>query len=107
MIDIFDLRIFPEHYPPAPRGILMSMESVVQLPERLARRLKKLADEEGTSVDSLIRRLVSERLDLPQRSGSNRKEIALPLIPKDKTGVILPLTGKDLDAIFAREDLAS
>ena len=89
------------------------MEATLQLPEALAHRLESLAQEEGTSVDGLIRRLVSEHLErrqLPSGRGAvsaNRKEVHFPLIPEKATGVILPLSGAELDEMFAREDFSS
>ena len=83
------------------------MEATVQLPDALAHRLERLAKEQGTSVDALIRRLVSERLELQESARVGRKEVGLPLIPRRETGVIVPVTGADLDAMFAREDIAS
>ena len=87
----------------------------MQLPEVLAHRLETLAREEGTSVDGLIRRLVSEHLERRKRlSGPSagdrstpRKDVRFPLIPKEETGVIVPVTGADLDEMFASDDLAS
>jgi hypothetical protein len=86
------------------------MEATVLLPEVLVVRLEKLAEEEGTSLGGLIRRLVSEHLEHRKPTGNHsesRKTIDLPLIPKSQTGVIMPVAGKDLDEIFACDDLAS
>jgi hypothetical protein len=87
------------------------MEANVLLPELLVHRLERLAQEEGTSLDRLIQRLVSEHLE--RRKGAAalrsepRKSVRLPLISKEETGVIMPVTGADLDEIFACDDLAS
>ena len=87
------------------------MEASVQLPEALAQRLEKLAEEEGTSLDGLIRLLVAEHAERRKgvsghRSGV-RKEVRFPLIPIEETGVILPVTGAALEEMFALDDLAS
>ena len=87
------------------------MKASVRLPEALAQRLEKLAEEEGTSLDGLIRLLVSEHAE--RRRGVTghqpgvRKEVRFPLIPIEETGVILPVTGAALDEMFALDDLAS
>lgn len=90
---------------------LAAMEATVQLPEALAHQLEKLAEEEGTSIDGLIRRLVSEHLERrgsrPAHRTAPRKDALFPPIPKEETGVIRPVTGTDLDEIFALDDLAS
>jgi hypothetical protein len=91
------------------------MAVAVQLPEALAHRLQKLALEEGTSLDGLIRRLVTEHLERPKTASGHqgsersapRKEVRFPLIPKEETGVIFPFTGADLDEMFARDDFPS
>jgi hypothetical protein len=87
------------------------MEAMVQLPEVLAHRLEMLAQEEGTSVDGLVRRMVSEHLERRKapapRVCAPRGEVRFPLIPKEDTGVISPVSGADIDEMFACEDLAS
>ncbi len=93
--------------------IIRAMEATVQLPEALAQRLESLAQEEGTSVDGLIRRLVAEHLERGHLRSAHevrtvsRKEVRFPLISEQETGVIFPLSGADLDEMFAREDFSS
>ena len=91
------------------------MAANVQLPEALTHRLEKLAQEEGTTLEGLVRRLVSKHLE--RREGGSgqrtrnravpRKDVRLPLISKEETGVILPISGADLDEILACDNLAS
>ena len=87
------------------------MEATVQLPEALAHRLERIAAEEGTNLSGLIRRLVSERAERPGAASRHRTgprgNVSFPLIPKEETGVIHPVTGSDLDEMFALDDLAS
>lgn len=87
------------------------MEATVHLPEVLAHRLERLAEEEGTSLDGLIRRLVAEHLErckaVATHGSASRTNVRFPLISKEETGVISPVTGAELDEIFTREDLAS
>ena len=87
------------------------MEATVQLPEALAHRLERLAEEEGTSLGGLLRRLVSEYVErrgaVSGHRSAPRKDIHFPLIPKEETGVIRPVTGADLDEMFALDDFAS
>jgi hypothetical protein len=77
----------------------------------LAHRLERLAEEEGTSVHGLLRRLVSEHVERRGAASAHRltprKDVQLPLIPKEETGVIRPITGAELDEMFALDDLAS
>ena len=86
------------------------MQATMQLPEPLLRRLEKLADEEGTSLDGLLRRLISEHGERYRSSSgqrvARRQDVNFPLIPKEKTGLIMPVTGADLDEIFALDSLA-
>ena len=85
------------------------MEATLQLPQALAHRLEKLAEEEGTSLDGLIRRMVSEHVERRAASAHRsavRKNVRFPLIPKEETGVIEPVTGADIDEIFALDDFA-
>ena len=85
--------------------------------EALAHRLERLAEEEGTSLDGLLRRLLSEHVE---RRGAvsgrgtvsghrlaPRRDVCFPLIPKEETRVIRPVTGADIDGMFALDDLAS
>jgi len=83
------------------------VDATLQLPEGLARSLEKLAGEEGTSVDSLIRRLVSEHLERRRPLSAGRREINLPLIPRGETGVVSPVTGSILDEMFSGDHLSS
>jgi hypothetical protein len=83
------------------------MVATVQLPDALADRLERLARQEGTSLPGLIERLLTEHLEQHKASPPGNHETRLPLIPKRQTGVVLPVTGADLDEMFAREDLAS
>jgi hypothetical protein len=89
-----------------PRDTL-SMAAIVTLPDALARRLQKMANERVTSLETIVRRLVSEVVEHYPEKRVHRKEAALPLVPKSKTGMILPVSGKDLDEMFAREHFAS
>jgi hypothetical protein len=76
-----------------------------QLPEALTHRLEKVAQEEGTTLEGLVRRRVSEHLE--RREGGSgqwtrnrtalREDVRLPLISKEETGVILPISGADPD----------
>lgn len=87
------------------------MEATVQLPEALAHRLERIAEEEGTDLNGLIRRLVSEHAERRGAMSGHRiaprREVSFPLISKEETGVIYPVTGADLDDMFALDDLAS
>ena len=83
------------------------MDATLQLPEALAHRLESLAREEGTSVDGLILRLVAEHLERRPSLSAGRKEVHFPLISAHETGVIYPLSGAELDEMFAREDFSS
>jgi hypothetical protein len=82
----------------------------MQLPQSLLRRLEKLADAEGTSLNGILRRLISEHGERhrssPSRRTARREDVSFPLIPKEKTGPIMPVTGADLDEIFALDSLA-
>jgi len=85
------------------------MEATLQLPQALAHRLEELAEEEGTSLDGLIRRMVSEHVErrgMSAHRSAVRKDVRFPLIPKEETGVIEPVTGADIDEIFALDDFA-
>jgi hypothetical protein len=87
------------------------MEATAQMPEGLAQRLERLADEEGTSVDDLIRLMLSEhagrRRCAFRRPPGVRKEVRFSLISLEETGVIQPVSGADLDDMSALDDLAS
>jgi hypothetical protein len=87
------------------------MEATVQLTEALADRLVRLAMEEGTTLDGLVQRLVSEHLErrksLPGRRSVPPKDVRFPLIPGEETGTISPITGADLDDMFASDDFTS
>jgi hypothetical protein len=80
------------------------MEATVQLPDALARRLERLAQQEGTNLPGLIQRLLTEHLEEHQVSPPGNRETRFPLIPRHQTGVVRPVTGADLDEMFARED---
>ena len=83
------------------------MEATVQLPDALVNRLERLAEQEGISVPGLIQRLVAEHVQQAEPVASRKRDARLPLIPRERTGVVLPVTGADLDEMFAREDLTS
>ena len=83
------------------------MQARFELPDKAMRELEALAAAEGTTPDVLIRRLVTEHLRKHSPPSQIKKEVQLPLIPMAETGPIRPLTGADLDDLFAREDLAS
>ena len=76
---------------------------------------KNSPKEEGTSVDGLVLRLVAAHLERrkshsalrPGHQAAPRKDIRLPLIPREETGMIFPVTGADLDEMFARDNIAS
>ena len=83
------------------------MQARFELPDNIMRELETLAVAEGTTPDLLIRRLVTKHLQEHSSSSQIKKEVQLPLIPLAETGPIRPLSGTDLDDLFAREDLAS
>ncbi len=88
------------------------MEATLQLPEALARRLQELALQEGASLDGLIRMLIAEHAEIhhgtPQSNPlRQRTDIRLPLIPREETGLIQPVSGADLDDMFSHDDFAS
>jgi len=80
------------------------MEATVQLPEALVSRLERLAEQEGASISGLIQRLVADHEQRARPVASRKRDARLPLIDKEKTGVVLPVTGADLDEMFACED---
>ncbi len=47
----------------------------------------------------LIQRLIAEREEREKPSNSATHEVRLPLLPKERTGAVLPVTGADLDEI--------
>ena len=73
------------------------MEATVHMPEALANRLARLAAEEGTSLDGLLMRLVSEHINRRQDIRVRRKEVSFPLITKQETGIVYPVTGAGID----------
>jgi hypothetical protein len=87
------------------------MDAVLQLPKALAHRLERLAQEEGTTVDGLLGQLVSEYIERHRgRHGDRaamRREVHFPLISAEETGVIHPVTGANIDEMFALDDFAS
>lgn len=83
------------------------MQARFELPDRVMRDLEALAVAEGTTPDVIIRRLVTEHLQQHSSPSQIKKEVQLPLIPVAETGPIGPLSGTDLDDLFAHEDLAS
>lgn len=87
------------------------MDAILQLPEALAHRLQSLAAEEQTSLDGLLRRLVSEHVERrgvqPSNRSMPRRDVSFPLVSEDHTGVIHPVTGPDLDEMFALDDITS
>ncbi len=82
-------------------------DTTIQLPETLARRLEDLAKAEGVTIDVLLRRFVSEHGERRRHLGANRKLVDFPLISLDEARVILPVSGADIDEMFARDHLAS
>lgn len=87
--------------------ILVAMDASLPLPGALVERLERLADEEGITIDDLIRRLVSEHVARRQPLHAKRADTRFPLIARSETGVVAPVTGKALDEMFAGEDLRS
>jgi hypothetical protein len=86
------------------------MEATLKLPEAIASRLEHLAEEEGISIDGLLRLLVSEHLERHGRvrpGNRPRRDITLPLIPAEQMGTVSPVSGADLDDLLALDDLAS
>lgn len=57
----------------------------------------------------LIQRLVAEHLErrnvLSAHGSVLRKEVRFPLIAKEETGVISPVTGMDIDEMFGSDGL--
>jgi hypothetical protein len=82
----------------------MGMEATIHLPESLVGRLGDLAKEENISVDALVGRLVSEHLNRRKHPPAERKTVQFPLLSREEAPVILPLTGTEIDEIFASED---
>ncbi len=87
------------------------MEATVQLPEPLARQLSRLAQEEGRTLDGLISFLVSEHVErrsvLSAQGAPRRKDVVFPLIESEATGLIKPVSGAEIDEIFAADALTS
>ena len=87
------------------------MEATVQLPDTLAHRLEELAEAQGTTVGGLIRQLVSEHVERRGMGVGLRpprgQSVRFPLISAEKSGMLLPVTGTDLDQIFVLDHLAS
>jgi hypothetical protein len=55
----------------------------------------------------LVQRLVAEHFARNNSLAVQTTEVRLPLIPADETGPIPPITGADIDNLFARDDFAS
>jgi hypothetical protein len=83
------------------------MQSTFELPEMAMKELEALAVREGTTPSGLVRLLLTEHLQQNREASQARRPVSLPLIPIGETGNIQPVSGSDLDEIFAREDLAS
>ena len=87
------------------------MDATVQLPEALLNRLERLAVEEGTSLDGLLQRLVSEHVEhrrvVSGQHSRLRRDVQFPLIPREVTGEIRHVTGAEIDEMFALDDFIS
>jgi hypothetical protein len=79
------------------------MPANLELPEDLVRRLETIAAEAGLAPAELIQQLIE--LHIPAVPASGRVE--LPLISASETGRVQPVTGADLDRLFAHEDFAA
>jgi len=70
----------------------MDMQATMQPPEYLLRRLISEHGERHRSS--------------PGQRTARREDLNFPLIPNEKTGPIMPVTGTDLVEIFALDSLA-
>jgi hypothetical protein len=73
--------------------ILMDMQATMQPPELLPRLIPEHGERRRTSTGQ---RVVKTR----------RQDVNFSLIPKEKTGLIMPVAGADLDQMFALDSLA-
>ena len=83
------------------------MQATVELPEAVLRQVEVLARREGVTAAELIRRLVSAHVACSKPSVEHNHEAPLPLIPASETGPILPIKGKDVDELLARDHLTA
>jgi hypothetical protein len=78
------------------------MSANLHVPEVLAHRLERIAEQEGKSVNRLIEDESTQSVPTP--GVPKRGEIRLPLIPAKGKSKIRPVTGLDLDELFALDD---
>jgi hypothetical protein len=71
--------------------ILMDMQATMQPPELLPRLIPEHGERRRTSTGQRVAR---------------REDVNFRLIPKEETGLIMPVTGADLDQMFALDSLA-
>ena len=97
-------------------GIIGQIDATLQISEALSHRLERLAEEEGTSVDVLLRRLAAEHSErrgaISRHRPKPRKDVPFSLLSKEllskeETGVILPVAGGDIDEMCALYNIAS
>ena len=92
-------------------GIIGQIDATLQISEALSHRLDRLAEEEGTSVDVLLRRLAAEHSErrgaISRHRPKPRKDVPFSLLSKEETGVILPVAGGDIDEMCALDNIAS
>ncbi len=83
------------------------MQATVEFPEAVLRELEALARSEGTTTAQLIRRIVEAHMTTRQKSDVDRFAISFPLIPASETGLIQPLSGRNVDELLLRDDFSS
>ena len=81
------------------------MQATVELPEAVLQQLEMLARREGATPGDLIRRIVEDHVARSQPSVQRTLNVSLPLIPASETGVIQPLTGRDVDELLSDDRL--
>jgi len=81
------------------------MQATVELPEVVLQQLEALARREGATPGDLIRRIVEDHVARSQPSVQRSSNVSLPLIPASETGLIRPITGKDVDELLSDDRL--
>jgi hypothetical protein len=81
------------------------MQATVELPELVLQQLELLASREGATPAELIRRIVEDHVARSHPSIPRSFSVSLPLIPALETGVLQPLTGKELDDLLSDDHL--
>jgi hypothetical protein len=76
------------------------MQATVELPEVVLHQIEVLAQREGATPSDLIRRIVEDHVARSQPSVQHGLNVSLPLIPASETGLIRPITGKDVDELL-------